>query len=120
MLKKVLYLLLMIVVFCHCKEKNQSENRIEGEKKLNIKIQSQAFDEGGIIPAKYTCDGANISPPLSWSNVPEGTRSFALICDDPDAPMGTWVHWVIFNIPANVNELPKNVPAQKTLSLIHI
>ena len=82
---------------------------------MEIKITSSAFEEGGMIPKQYTCDGANISPSLAWTSVPEGTKSFALICDDPDAPMGVWVHWVIFNLPVNINELPESIPSQKTL-----
>lgn len=62
-------------------------------------IMSAAFQEGGIIPVKYTCDGQDISPPLSWNGVPDNARSLALISDDPDAPMGTWVHWVVYDIP---------------------
>jgi len=76
----------------------------------DIKVTSSAFSEGGMIPKNYTCDGEDISPPLSWAGVPEGTKSIALICDDPDAPMGTWVHWVIFNIPADIRELSSNIP----------
>ena len=64
-----------------------------------------------MIPAKYTCDGANISPPLKWESVPEGTQSIALICDDPDAPMGTFVHWVIYNIPATKSDLAEALPS---------
>jgi Raf kinase inhibitor-like YbhB/YbcL family protein len=82
---------------------------------MEIKITSSAFEEGGMIPAKYTCDGADVSPPLQWDVVPEGTRSIALICDDPDAPMGTWVHWVLFNLPAETNQLAENIPADKIL-----
>ncbi len=66
---------------------------------MAFEIKSQAFQQEGMIPSKHTCDGENVSPSLSWSDPPEGTQSFALICDDPDAPMGTWVHWVIYNIP---------------------
>ncbi|MCF6154904.1 MAG: YbhB/YbcL family Raf kinase inhibitor-like protein [Candidatus Brocadia sp.] len=83
---------------------------------MEIKMKSTAFGEGGMIPKKYTCDGLDISPPLSWTSVPEGTKSLALICDDPDAPMGTWVHWVLFNLPADVQELPENIPPQKILA----
>ena len=83
---------------------------------MEIKITSSAFAEGGMIPAKYTCDGADVSPPLQWDAVPEGTKTIALINDDPDAPMGTWVHWVILNIPADVKELAENIPTDKTLS----
>ncbi|MFQ6093600.1 MAG: YbhB/YbcL family Raf kinase inhibitor-like protein [bacterium] len=82
---------------------------------MEIKVTSRAFEEGGMIPQKYTCDGEDVSPPLAWTSVPEGTKSLALICDDPDAPMGTWVHWVLFNLPANIKELPENVPPQETL-----
>jgi len=78
-------------------------------------LTSTAFNEGEKIPVKYTCDGEDISPPLSWSNAPEGTKSFALISDDPDAPMGIWVHWVIFNIPSDVNNLPEDIPADGIL-----
>jgi Raf kinase inhibitor-like YbhB/YbcL family protein len=82
---------------------------------MDIKITSSAFEDGGLIPAKYTCDGADVSPPLQWDAVPEGTKSIALICDDPDAPMGTWVHWVIFGLPADIRELAEDVPPDKTL-----
>lgn len=81
-----------------------------------MEIKSPAFKEGELIPSKYTCDGPDISPPLEWSDAPAGTRSFALISDDPDAPVGTWVHWVIFNIPANVNKLDEDVPKKDVLS----
>jgi Raf kinase inhibitor-like YbhB/YbcL family protein len=71
---------------------------------------SPAFKDGDSIPRKYTCDDADISPPLFWENVPDGTVSFAFISDDPDAPVGTWVHWVMFNLPADKRSLPENVP----------
>ena len=82
---------------------------------MEIKLESTAFKEGGMIPKKYTCDGKDISPPLSWGTVPEGTQSLALICDDPDAPMGTWVHWVIFDIPPHITEFPEGIPPKKIL-----
>jgi len=81
-----------------------------------MKITSSAFEEGEMIPKKYTCDDVDISPPLKWSNVPEGAKTIALICDDPDAPVGTWVHWVLYNLPASITELPENIPPEKTLS----
>jgi len=86
----------------------------EGESVMEIK--STAFENGGAIPAKFTCDGANVSPPLSWNSVPGNARSLALICDDPDAPVSTWVHWVIFNLPPDSGGLPEHVPTQKKLS----
>ena len=82
---------------------------------MDIIIKSPAFVPGGKIPGKYTCDGMDISPPLTWTSGPEGTKTFALICDDPDAPMGTWVHWVLFNLPADITEFHENVPPEKEL-----
>lgn len=80
-----------------------------------MKLTSAAFVDGQPIPQKYTCDGADISPPLAWSAAPAGTRSLALICDDPDAPVGTWVHWVIYALPAASTELPEMVGAVDVL-----
>jgi hypothetical protein len=81
-----------------------------------ITITSTAFSEGGMIPKEFTCDGSNVSPALSWSGIPPGTKSLALVCDDPDAPMGTWVHWVLFNIPSSARELPEAIAPDKTLA----
>src|SRR2546430_12080109 len=83
---------------------------------MPLKLTSTAFEEGAMIPAEYTCDGQNISPPLSWSGVPDGAKTLALVADDPDAPRGTWVHWVAYNLPAATKELPENVPAQDALA----
>jgi len=71
-----------------------------------LSIESSAFPPGGMIPPEYTCDGPNVIPPLSIRGVPEGTRSIALIVDDPDAPAKTWVHWVVWNIGADTKEIP--------------
>ena len=82
------------------------------EETMTLTLNSTAFDNNGPIPAPYTCEGRDISPPLAWNGVPEGTQSLALIIDDPDAPdpanpRMTWVHWVLFNIPPQTNELPE-------------
>jgi Raf kinase inhibitor-like YbhB/YbcL family protein len=77
-----------------------------------MQLTSPAFQEGQPIPKQYTGDGKDVSPPLRWDGVPGGTQSLALICDDPDAPRGTWVHWVLFNLPADARELPEAVPAK--------
>ena len=81
-----------------------------------MEIKSTAFKQGARIPSKHTCDGMDVSPPLGWGNAPAGTKNFALICDDPDAPMGTWVHWVIYDIPASTANLPEKVPPLKELT----
>ena len=80
-----------------------------------MNLTSQAFQEGQPISKLYTGDGKDTSPPLEWSDVPATSKSLALICDDPDAPRGNWVHWVLFNLPPDTNRLPEAVPAQKVL-----
>ena len=81
---------------------------------MALEITSSAFKHQGTIPVQYTCQGQDVSPPLAWKNIPEGTKSFALIVDDPDAPdpnapKMTWVHWVLYNIPSQVMVLPENI-----------
>ena len=83
---------------------------------MTMVITSPAFLPEGEIPRRYTCDGEDISPALDWSGLPEGTKSIALISDDPDAPMGTWVHWVLFNLPGETKELAEHIPPDKTLT----
>jgi len=77
---------------------------------MRMELQSPDFASGANIPKQFTCDTADISPALTWNDPPAATQSFALIADDPDAPVGTWVHWVLFDLPANVRALPQNVP----------
>ena len=79
------------------------------EPSLPFELISTAFEQGEPIPAKYSCDGEDISPSLAWGDPPEGTQSLALIMDDPDAPVGTWDHWIVFNIPADIRELPEGI-----------
>jgi len=80
-----------------------------------MKITSSVFDNNKQIPSKYTCNGENINPPLAFSDVPESAKSLALISDDPDAPMGTWVHWVAYNIPPSEKGFQENMPKDKKL-----
>jgi len=80
-----------------------------------MKLFSPAFQEKSPIPDKYTCDGRDISIPLNWQDIPAQAHSLALIMDDPDAPGGTWVHWVIYNIPADCPGLPENLPGVEIL-----
>ena len=77
---------------------------------MSFTLSSTAFQPGSDIPAKYTCTGADVSPALSWNDPPPGTQSFALIADDPDAPVGNWVHWVAYDLPASARQLPEGVP----------
>ncbi len=81
---------------------------------MSLDLKSDAFVNGQSIPAKYSCIGKNISPALTWREPPPGTRSFALIVDDPDAPAGTWVHWVLYNIPADQRRLQEDLSATGT------
>jgi len=107
---KIHLLLLIALTFF---TSNQCKNKTDMS--TNIILKSDSFSDGGMIPAKYTCDGANISPQLSWDNAPKDTKSFVLICEDPDAPMGTFTHWILYDIPADVHELPENLPKDKVL-----
>lgn len=75
-----------------------------------INVKSSAFEEGGFIPVQYTCDGADISPEIFWTGYPEETKSFVFIMDDPDAPVGTFTHWVVYDIPPKTNLLPESFP----------
>jgi Raf kinase inhibitor-like YbhB/YbcL family protein len=86
-----------------------------GKPVATLQLKSLAFSNGGTIPSKFTCDGPDLSPALSWTDPPTGTRAFALIMDDPDAPTGTWVHWVLYDLPASLRELPEGVPKAKDL-----
>jgi hypothetical protein len=80
-----------------------------------MKLSSPAFADGAVIPMRYTCTGDDVSPPLAWSDTPAGAKSVALIVDDPDAPVGTWVHWVAFNLPVTAGGLPEGIKDAKQL-----
>ena len=82
---------------------------------MDLQLTSPAFQEGKDIPSRFTCDGEDLSPALQWSDPPEGTESFALIMDDPDAPVGTWDHWIVFDLPASARGLPDGVPGGESL-----
>lgn len=82
---------------------------LAGGTAMALTLTSPAFEEGALIPKKYTCDSEDYSPPLKWTDVPDNTRSFVLIVDDPDAPIGTFDHWLVFNIPADTHELEENL-----------
>lgn len=94
------FLFILLLADCFAAEKAGKDH---------MQLTSTAFTDGAAIPAKYTCDARNASPPLRWSGVPAGAKSLALIVDDPDAPSGTWVHWVLYDLPASASELPEDV-----------
>jgi Raf kinase inhibitor-like YbhB/YbcL family protein len=79
---------------------------------MTLHLTSNAFADGERIPRLYTCDGDDISPPLAWSGAPAGVRSYAVLCDDPDAPGGTWKHWAVYNIGADASALPEDFPKE--------
>lgn len=110
--RKYCILFTLLILLCGVDQNSVAQ---KGDQIMAITVTSSAFKEGDMIPAKYTCDSQNISPPLSWQQAPEGTKSFAVISDDPDAPMGTWVHWVMWNIPAESNGLREAVPTSTQL-----
>ena len=83
---------------------------------MSFVLETKAFPKGGEIPGKYTCSGENASPALSWSGAPSDTKGFALIVEDPDAPSGTFTHWIVYDLPAGVHQLPENVSKTDELS----
>ena len=83
---------------------------------MSFQISTTSFPVGGLIPKQYTCDGQDLSPALTWTGAPQGTKSFALIADDPDAPVGTWTHWLIWNIPATTHQLSEGMPKEAQLT----
>ncbi len=112
--KKQMLIILSTVLITGCggprpaTSAQRSSERTEGRPALVL--TSPAFADGETIPRKFTGDGEDVSPELRWDNVPSGTRSFALMCSDPDAPLGTFIHWVIYDLPADVRHLPEGMP----------
>lgn len=108
-LKLICFILcLVIVFFAGCRSQTPPAAE-EAQTEMLIELKSSTFNEGSTIPTSYTCDGNNISPQLDWSGIPENTLSLVLITDDPDAPLGTWVHWVLYDLPPDLNGLPEAV-----------
>jgi Raf kinase inhibitor-like YbhB/YbcL family protein len=112
-LETTLALVVFAALIAGCR--NQPGDNDPGGAAITFELTSPAFREGETIPKQYTGDGMDTSPPLRWGQVPKQAKSLAVICDDPDAPSGTWVHWVLFNLPPEVRELPEAVPAQEKL-----
>jgi Raf kinase inhibitor-like YbhB/YbcL family protein len=101
----ILTVVWVVVAIVGCAPASQAVNQTGGGPEMQIQLSSTAFNESEAIPVTYTCDGENISPPLSWASAPQDTQSLALIVDDPDAPSGTFVHWVAFNLSPKLSSL---------------
>lgn len=114
--RQIALLLTMLSVFSIALACGPEEPVTVKEAEMKISLSSTAFKDGERIPAKYTCEGQDISPPLEWGEPPQGTRAFALIMDDPDAPGGVFTHWVIFNIGSDNCKLAEAMPTQGQLS----
>jgi Raf kinase inhibitor-like YbhB/YbcL family protein len=99
----------IIIACCTLASRSRAFAINAGGRSMSLTISSSAFTNGGTIAKKFTCDGADVSPPLTWTDPPAGTKAFALLVDDPDAPVGNWNHWVIWNLPANLRSLPEGV-----------
>lgn len=116
----------MVLLASGCQKQKSEEAPADGEQVISpgrgetgqeavFRLTSTAFKDGEAIPEDYTCDGRNVSPPLSWENAPKGAEGFAIIMDDPDAPGGTFTHWIIVNIPANETGLQEGIPKTEKL-----
>jgi Raf kinase inhibitor-like YbhB/YbcL family protein len=115
MIGRILVFVVSVFLVCFSPDGDGASAQMLGSNKAGMGVVSPAFTEGSMIPKRYTCDGEDVSPSLQWTGIPEGAKTLSLICDDPDAPMGTWVHWVLFNIPVAMNGLPPGVPSKKIL-----
>jgi len=111
----VVILLAAVVLIAACRAKDKPADPPKGAETMPLTITSPAFAEEGMIPKKFTCDDADVSPALEIKGVPEGTKSLALIADDPDAPVGNWVHWVLFNLPPDTKKLDEAMPKDAAL-----
>lgn len=103
----------IIILLVGCKGQGATLSK-EGDVDMAIQITSSAFKEGDRIPRLYSCDDKNISPPISWTGVPSNTVTLAIIMDDPDTPSGTWVHWVLYNLPPDLTSLEQGFSGKGT------
>src|ERR1035437_3419842 len=118
MLEQGFFLLFLLTGGCKVASKPQAPT-VDTSKPIAVvqtmHVTSTAFKSGAVIPVRFSCQGENISPPLAWTNAPAGTKSFAIVCEDPDAPRGTFIHWVIYNIPPSGRSLSEGVPQKGVL-----
>ncbi len=106
---------LVFILIIYFSTINTFPQQEKGDDNMEIEIKSRSFNAGEIIPAKYTCDGENVSPQLSWTCSVEGVKTFAVIVEDPDAPSGIFTHWIVYNIQAKINSLMENSTPSKNL-----
>lgn len=117
-MRVLLFVLISSIFFlyCACGKSEKKEKKENKEVKMyELKIFSSSFKNGEMVPSKYTCEGEDISPQIGWGELPVEVKSLALVCDDPDAPGGDFVHWVIFNIPNETDSLPEGLAPRDTL-----
>jgi Raf kinase inhibitor-like YbhB/YbcL family protein len=110
-----LWMTLLTIIAVGSASCTAGELELPDEGEMTLSLSSPVFQEGEDIPITYTCDGQDISPPLTWGEPPSETQSFALIMDDPDAPGGVFTHWLLFNLPADSRDLPEAVPPHNEL-----
>jgi Raf kinase inhibitor-like YbhB/YbcL family protein len=121
MRKALVMMSALMILFCTGQSKKETAPVVPtGGEAMKIIVASPAFIEGGMIPKKYSCDAENVSPPLAWSGIPDKAKSLALIVDDPDAPAGDWVHWVVYNMPVTMREMPEDIGPDERVAGIGI
>jgi Raf kinase inhibitor-like YbhB/YbcL family protein len=113
LLNSLLVTIFILITAAACQTSSSDEELLENQQ-IPLSVSSPAFDDDGDIPVKYTCDGENLSPPLSWSGVPEDAKSLVLIADDPDAPIGTFVHWILFDLSPGTDSLSEGTASAGT------
>jgi Raf kinase inhibitor-like YbhB/YbcL family protein len=109
-------ILIIIISLCLINVRTISSNATSETAGGNMILKTKAFQSSETIPSKYTCDGADVSPDLTWEGAPQGTKGFALICDDPDAPSGTFTHWVLYGLAGGITQLPENIDKKEEVA----
>jgi Raf kinase inhibitor-like YbhB/YbcL family protein len=112
-MSRIIIVLPLALALLGCEQRSAHDPLATEKGVASMQVSSTSFAEGETIPKDFTADGKDVSPQLAWSGAPNTTQSFAVICDDPDAPRGNWVHWVLFNLPASRTDLPQAVPPEK-------
>lgn len=114
-MRRLLSLVIPLILLCSCQRATRTEAKTGGHRVMSITVTSSAFKDGQEIPVRYACQGENINPDLEWTDGPGKAETYAVIVDDPDAPRGTFTHWLIYNIPHDRHKLEENVPRRAQL-----